>query len=129
MNEQHLAAVVDPVDRPRPTEPSGRGPYVFQGPAPPPVCGGARPGPSTIQARAIRLLIVLNNCAGVVSYPSSQGKVVHHSFSIVSSFSQRVRLLQIHSLTDDKRFYYRRLKTSRDELEPKRKSKVLKACL
>ncbi|KAG7268925.1 hypothetical protein CRUP_002921, partial [Coryphaenoides rupestris] len=55
---------------------------------------------------------------------SAQGKTVHHSFSIISSFSQRVRLLHIHSLSDDRRFYYRRLKTSRDELEPKRKSKA-----
>ncbi|XP_062302391.1 transmembrane protein 131-like [Osmerus eperlanus] len=62
----------------------------------------------------------------IVLPPSFPGKVVHHSFSIVSSFSQRVRLLQINALTDDKRFYYRRLKTSRDELEPKRKSKVAK---
>ncbi|KAM4601998.1 transmembrane protein 131-like isoform 2-T2 [Polymixia lowei] len=58
--------------------------------------------------------------------PSFPGKIVHQSFSIISSFSQRVRLLHLHSLTNDKRFYYRRLKTSRDELEPRRKSKVAK---
>ncbi|XP_056156989.1 transmembrane protein 131-like isoform X2 [Lampris incognitus] len=62
----------------------------------------------------------------IILPPSFPGKVVHQSLSIVSSFSQRVRLLQVHSLTNDKRFYYRRLKNSRDELEPKRKSKVAK---
>ncbi|XP_071402504.1 transmembrane protein 131-like isoform X2 [Centroberyx affinis] len=62
----------------------------------------------------------------IILPPTFPGKVVHQSFSIISSFSQRVRLLHIHSLTDDKRFYYRRLKTSRDELEPKRKTKVAK---
>jgi hypothetical protein len=45
---------------------------------------------------------------------------------MVSSFSQKVTLQQIHSLTEDSRFYYRRLKNNRDELEPKRKSKVAK---
>ena len=62
--------------------------------------------------------------------PAPQGKTVHQSFSIISSFSQRVKLLHIRSLSDDKRFFYRRLKTSRDELEPRRKSKVcLSVCL
>lgn len=56
----------------------------------------------------------------------SQGKVVQQSLSMVSSFSQKVTLQQIHSLTEDSRFYYRRLKNNRDELEPKRKSKVAK---
>ncbi|KAJ3584518.1 hypothetical protein NHX12_015013 [Muraenolepis orangiensis] len=62
----------------------------------------------------------------IVLPQSFPGKTVHQSFSIISSFSQRVRLLHIRSLSDDKRFFYRRLKTSRDELEPKRKSKVAK---
>ncbi|CAL8291077.1 unnamed protein product [Lota lota] len=62
----------------------------------------------------------------IVLPPSFPGKTVHQSFSIISSFSQRVKLLHIRSLSDDKRFFYRRLKTSRDELEPKRKSKVAK---
>ncbi|KAM3850754.1 transmembrane protein 131 [Diretmus argenteus] len=58
-----------------------------------------------------------------LSFP---GKIVHQSFSIFSSFSQRLKLLHIRSLTDDKRFYYRRAKSSQDELEPNRRSKVAK---
>lgn len=53
-----------------------------------------------------------------------QGKVVHQSFSIQSSFTQKVRLQQIRSLTEDIRFYYKRLRNNKDELEPRRKSKV-----
>ncbi|KAJ8004043.1 hypothetical protein DPEC_G00154690 [Dallia pectoralis] len=60
----------------------------------------------------------------IVLPPSFPGKIVQHSLSIVSSFSQKVTLLRIHSLTEDSRFYYRKMKSSRDELEPKRKSKV-----
>lgn len=55
---------------------------------------------------------------------SLQGKVVHQGLSIQSSFSQRVRLQQILSLTEDMRFYYKRLRSNRVELEPRRKSKV-----
>lgn len=50
--------------------------------------------------------------------------MVHQSFSIQSSFTQRVRLQQIRSLTEDIRFYYKRLRNNKDELEPRRKSKV-----
>ena len=53
-----------------------------------------------------------------------QGKIVHQSFSIQSSFTQKVRLQQIRSLTEDLRFYYKRLRNNKDELEPRRKSKV-----
>lgn len=53
-----------------------------------------------------------------------QGKVVHQSYSIQSSFTQKVRLQQIRSLTEDIRFYYKRLRNNKDELEPRRKSKV-----
>lgn len=53
-----------------------------------------------------------------------QGKVVHQSYSIQSSFTQKVRLQQIRSLTEDIRFYYKRLRSNKDELEPRRKSKV-----
>uniref|UniRef100_A0A8C9YB76 Transmembrane protein 131 n=1 Tax=Sander lucioperca TaxID=283035 RepID=A0A8C9YB76_SANLU len=52
------------------------------------------------------------------------GKVIHQSFSIQSSFTQKVRLQQIRSLTEDIRFYYKRLRNNKDELEPRRKSKV-----
>lgn len=54
-----------------------------------------------------------------------QGKVVHQSYSIQSTFTQKVRLQQIHSLTEDIRFYYKRLRNNKDELEPRRKSKVV----
>ncbi|KAJ8350384.1 hypothetical protein SKAU_G00255140 [Synaphobranchus kaupii] len=60
----------------------------------------------------------------IVLPPSFPGKSVHQGFSILSSFSQRVKLQHIRSLTEDVRFYYRRLRNSRDELEPRRKSKV-----
>ncbi|XP_064166359.1 transmembrane protein 131 isoform X2 [Anguilla rostrata] len=60
----------------------------------------------------------------IVLPPSFPGKSVHQSFSIMSSFSQRVKLQHIRSLTEDVRFYYRRLRNSKDELEPRRKSKV-----
>ncbi|XP_061895107.1 transmembrane protein 131 isoform X3 [Entelurus aequoreus] len=56
--------------------------------------------------------------------PSFPGKVVHQIFGIRSSFTQRVRLEQIRSLTEDIRFYYKRLRNNKDELEPRRKSKV-----
>ena len=56
-----------------------------------------------------------------------QGKVVHQCLSISSSFSQRVRVQQVGSLTEDPRFYHKRLKNSRDEIEPKRRSKVQSA--
>lgn len=50
--------------------------------------------------------------------------MVHQSYSIQSSFTQKVRLQQIRSLTEDIRFYYKRLRSNKDELEPRRKSKV-----
>ncbi|KAL4656850.1 transmembrane protein 131 [Arapaima gigas] len=60
----------------------------------------------------------------IVLPPSFPGKVVHQSLNIMSSFSQRVKLQHIQSLTEDVRFYYRKLRNNKDELEPKRKSKV-----
>lgn len=62
-------------------------------------------------------------CAPVFVF--GQGKVVHQSYSIQSSFTQKVRLQQIRSLTEDIRFYYKRLRNNKDELEPRRKSKVV----
>ncbi|MGH0178057.1 UNVERIFIED_CONTAM: hypothetical protein FKN15_076169 [Acipenser sinensis] len=53
-----------------------------------------------------------------------EGKVVHQSFNIQSSFSQKVKLQHIRSVTEDVRFYYKRLKSNKDDLEPRRKSKV-----
>nr|XP_046247715.1 transmembrane protein 131 [Scatophagus argus] len=60
----------------------------------------------------------------IILPPSFPGKVVHQSYSIQSSFTQKVRLQQIRSLTEDIRFYYKRLRNNKDELEPRRKSKV-----
>nr|XP_043900642.1 transmembrane protein 131 isoform X1 [Solea senegalensis] len=60
----------------------------------------------------------------IVLPPSFPGKIIHQSFSIQSSFTQKVRLQQIRSLTEDIRFYYKRLRNNKDELEPRRKSKV-----
>uniref|UniRef100_A0A8C2IEA2 Transmembrane protein 131 n=1 Tax=Cyprinus carpio TaxID=7962 RepID=A0A8C2IEA2_CYPCA len=60
----------------------------------------------------------------IILPPSFPGKVVHQGFSIQSSFSQKVRLHQIRSLTEDVRFYYKRLRNNKVELEPRRKSKV-----
>lgn len=63
-------------------------------------------------------------CVSVRGFFFPQGKVVHQSYSIQSSFTQKVRLQQIRSLTEDIRFYYKRLRNNKDELEPRRKSKV-----
>ncbi|XP_017278994.1 transmembrane protein 131 isoform X2 [Kryptolebias marmoratus] len=60
----------------------------------------------------------------IVMPPSFPGKIVHQSFNMQSSFTQKVRLQQIRSLTEDIRFYYKRLRNNKDELEPRRKSKV-----
>ncbi|XP_012677251.2 transmembrane protein 131 [Clupea harengus] len=61
----------------------------------------------------------------IILPPSFPGKVVHQGLSILSSFSQRVKLqLPVRSLGEDARFYAKRLRSSKDELEPKRKSKV-----
>uniref|UniRef100_A0A9J8CMX0 Transmembrane protein 131 n=1 Tax=Cyprinus carpio carpio TaxID=630221 RepID=A0A9J8CMX0_CYPCA len=60
----------------------------------------------------------------IILPPSFPGKVVHQGFSIQSSFSQKVRLQQIRSLTEDVRFYYKRLRSNKVELEPRRKSKI-----
>ncbi|KAK3575261.1 hypothetical protein QTP86_023458 [Hemibagrus guttatus] len=60
----------------------------------------------------------------IIMPPSFPGKVVHQGLSIQSSFSQKVRLQQILSLTEDMRFYYKRLRNNRVELEPRRKTKI-----
>ncbi|XP_054458640.1 transmembrane protein 131 [Anoplopoma fimbria] len=79
----------------------------------------------TIPVRALIAVGTLNSSPKHIVLPSSfPGKVVHQSFSIQSSFTQKVRLQQIRSLTEDIRFYYKRLRNNKDELEPRRKSKV-----
>ncbi|TNN30490.1 Transmembrane protein 131 [Liparis tanakae] len=79
----------------------------------------------TIPVRALIAVGTLNSSPKhIVLPPSFPGKVVHQSFSIQSSFTQKVRLQQIRSLTEDVRFYYKRLRSNRDELEPRRRSKT-----
>uniref|UniRef100_A0AAZ3STM7 Transmembrane protein 131 n=1 Tax=Oncorhynchus tshawytscha TaxID=74940 RepID=A0AAZ3STM7_ONCTS len=60
----------------------------------------------------------------IILPPSFPGKIVHQSFTIQSSFTQRARLRHIRSLTEDIRFYYKRLRSNKNGLEPRRKSKV-----
>ncbi|XP_069747987.1 transmembrane protein 131 isoform X2 [Narcine bancroftii] len=55
---------------------------------------------------------------------SFPGKVVHHGLNIMSSFSQKVKLQNIRSLTEDVRFYYKRMKHNKDDLESRKKSKI-----
>ncbi|KAJ6667462.1 hypothetical protein lerEdw1_016583 [Lerista edwardsae] len=55
--------------------------------------------------------------------PSFPGKTVHQSLSIMSSFSQKVKIQQIRSLSEDVRFYYKRLRSNKEDLEPGKKSK------
>uniref|UniRef100_A0A8B9F478 Transmembrane protein 131 n=1 Tax=Amazona collaria TaxID=241587 RepID=A0A8B9F478_9PSIT len=56
--------------------------------------------------------------------PSFPGKVVHHSLNIMNSFSQKVKIQHIRSLTEDVRFYYKRLRSNKEDLEPGKKSKI-----
>ncbi|KAJ4919819.1 hypothetical protein JOQ06_022212, partial [Pogonophryne albipinna] len=79
----------------------------------------------TIPVKALIAVGTLSSSPKHIGLPASfPGKVVHQSFSIQSSFTQKVRLQQIRSLTEDIRFYYKRLRNNKDELEPRRKSKV-----
>ncbi|XP_033003431.1 transmembrane protein 131 isoform X1 [Lacerta agilis] len=56
--------------------------------------------------------------------PSFPGKTVHQSLSIMSSFSQKVKIQHIRSLSEDVRFYYKRLRSNKEDLEPGKKSKI-----
>lgn len=60
--------------------------------------------------------------------PSFPGKVVHQSLNIMNSFSQKVKIQQIRSLSEDVRFYYKRLRGNREDLEPG-KSPRLQTCI
>uniref|UniRef100_A0A8D0GTT3 Transmembrane protein 131 n=1 Tax=Sphenodon punctatus TaxID=8508 RepID=A0A8D0GTT3_SPHPU len=60
----------------------------------------------------------------IVLPPSFPGKVVHQNLNIMSSFSQKVKLQHIRSLTEDVRFYYKRLRSNKEDLEPGKKSKI-----
>ncbi|XP_035266015.1 transmembrane protein 131-like isoform X1 [Anguilla anguilla] len=79
----------------------------------------------TIPVKAVIAVGTLVSTPKHIVLPASfPGKVVHQALSVLSSFTQKVKLLQVRSLTDDPRFYPKRLRSSKDELEPKRKSKV-----
>eukprot|EP00070_Physeter_catodon_P006053 XP_007112882.2 transmembrane protein 131 isoform X6 [Physeter catodon] len=56
--------------------------------------------------------------------PSFPGKIVHQSLNIMNSFSQKVKIQQIRSLSEDVRFYYKRLRANKEDLEPGKKSKI-----
>ncbi|XP_068124260.1 transmembrane protein 131 isoform X3 [Hyperolius riggenbachi] len=56
--------------------------------------------------------------------PSFPGKLVHQSLNIMSSFSQKVKIQQIRSLSEDIRFFYKRLRSNKEEIEPGKKSKI-----
>ncbi|NXP14183.1 TM131 protein, partial [Thinocorus orbignyianus] len=56
--------------------------------------------------------------------PSFPGKVVHQSLNVMNSFSQKVKIQHIRSLSDDVRFYYKRLRSNKEDLEPGKKSKI-----
>ncbi|XP_036599081.1 transmembrane protein 131 isoform X2 [Trichosurus vulpecula] len=60
----------------------------------------------------------------IVLPPSFPGKIVHQSLNVMSSFSQKVKIQHIRSLSEDVRFYYKRLKSNKEELEPGKKSKI-----
>ncbi|XP_075567288.1 transmembrane protein 131 isoform X3 [Pelecanus crispus] len=56
--------------------------------------------------------------------PSFPGKVVHQSLNIMNSFSQKVKIQHIRSLSEDIRFYYKRLRSNKEDLQPGKKSKI-----
>ncbi|XP_064227985.1 transmembrane protein 131-like [Aotus nancymaae] len=60
----------------------------------------------------------------IVLPPSFPGKIVHQSLNIMNSFSQKVKIQQIRSLSEDVRFYYKRLRGNKEDLEPGKKSKI-----
>uniref|UniRef100_A0A8C9WAD2 Transmembrane protein 131 n=1 Tax=Scleropages formosus TaxID=113540 RepID=A0A8C9WAD2_SCLFO len=70
--------------------------------------------------RVSKLTVLPKNIVLPTSFP---GKIVHQSLSIRNSFSRNVTLQHIHSLTDDVRFYCKRLKNKGD-LQPRHKSKI-----
>ncbi|KAJ8351780.1 hypothetical protein SKAU_G00232560 [Synaphobranchus kaupii] len=79
----------------------------------------------TIPVKAVIAVGTLVSTPKHIVLPASfPGKVVHQALSVLSSFTQKVKLQQVRSLADDPRFYPKRLRSSKDELEPRRKSKV-----
>uniref|UniRef100_A0A3B3REH4 Transmembrane protein 131 n=1 Tax=Paramormyrops kingsleyae TaxID=1676925 RepID=A0A3B3REH4_9TELE len=79
----------------------------------------------TIQVKAVIAVGTLTSSPKHIFLPASfPGKTVHHSLNILSSYSQRVKLQEVRSLTEDARFYSKRLRSNKDELEPQCRSKV-----
>uniref|UniRef100_A0A674I175 Transmembrane protein 131 n=2 Tax=Terrapene triunguis TaxID=2587831 RepID=A0A674I175_9SAUR len=56
--------------------------------------------------------------------PSFPGKIVHQSLNIMNSFSQKVKIQYVRSLSEDVRFYYKRLRSNKEDLEAGKKSKI-----
>ncbi|XP_053163817.1 transmembrane protein 131 isoform X2 [Hemicordylus capensis] len=79
----------------------------------------------TIPVKAI-IAVGSLNCSPkhILLPPSFPGKTVHQSLSIMSSFSQKVKIQQIRSLSEDVRFYYKKLRSNKEDLEPGKKSKI-----
>lgn len=65
-----------------------------------------------------------NKCTIFHPFIFPKGKVVHQSLNIMNSFSQKVKIQHIRSLSEDVRFYYKRLRSNKEELESGKKSKV-----
>ncbi|XP_048855047.1 transmembrane protein 131 isoform X1 [Brienomyrus brachyistius] len=79
----------------------------------------------TIQVKAVIAVGTLTSSPKHIFLPASfPGKTVHQSLNILSSYSQRVKLQEVRSLTEDVRFYSKRLRSNKDELEPRCRSKV-----
>ncbi|KAG8452178.1 hypothetical protein GDO86_004101 [Hymenochirus boettgeri] len=79
----------------------------------------------TIPVKAVVAVGSLTCSPRQITLPSSfPGKIVHQSLNIMSSFSQKVKIQQIRSLSEDIRFFYKRLRSNKDEIEPGKKSKI-----
>ncbi|XP_028939043.1 transmembrane protein 131 isoform X2 [Ornithorhynchus anatinus] len=79
----------------------------------------------TIPVKAVIAVGSLTCSPSLIALPPSfPGKVVHQSLNIMSSFSQKVKIQHIRSLSDDVRFYHKQLRSNKEDLEPGKKSKV-----
>ncbi|XP_056411884.1 transmembrane protein 131 isoform X2 [Hyla sarda] len=79
----------------------------------------------TVPVKAVIAVGSLTCSPKYITLPASfPGKLVHQSLHIMSSFSQKVKIQQIRSLSEDIRFFYKRLRSIKDELEPGKKSKI-----
>lgn len=79
----------------------------------------------TIPVKAVIAVGSLTCSPKIITLPPSfPGKLVHQSLNIMSSFSQKVKIQQLRSLSEDMRFFYKRLRSNKEELEPGKKSKI-----